>query len=166
MPYFCLQATDGKLYSNSSFKDALTTLICFTSNHCPYAQGYQSRLLKIAEEYTSSGLKMAFIMSNDGSSYPEDSYEKMLEKKLPFPYLHDVTQGTAKAFGAEATPEVFIFDRDQKLRFHGGIDDSPKDESNVTQKYAEDAIKALLTGNDVIKSEVPFIGCSIKWAIS
>lgn len=166
MPYFCLPATDGKLYTNTNFKDSLVTLICFTSNHCPYALGYESRLLKIAEEYKSSGLKMAFIMSNDGASYPEDSYEKMLEKSFPFPYLHDSTQSTAKAFGAEATPEIFIFDKNQKLRFHGAIDDSPKDESLVKEKYAEDSIQAILTGNVIARPEVPFIGCSIKWSLS
>ena len=61
---------------------------------------------------------------------------------------------------------LFIFDKNQILRFHGGIDDSPKDELLVKERYAEDAIKAILTGSKVIKAEVPFIGCSIKWAIS
>jgi len=165
MPYFCLPSTDDKLYSNSTFKESPCVAICFTSNHCPYARGYEERLRNLSEKYQSSGLQMVFIMSNDGSSYPEDNYEKMKEKDFPFPYLHDDAQTTAKAFGAEATPEVFIFDKTQKLRYHGGIDDSPKDETQVKEAYAENAIKAILTGSEVPKSEALFIGCSIKWKL-
>lgn len=165
MPYFCLPSTDSKLYTNSSFSDSLCVAICFTSNHCPYAQGYEGRLGKLWDKYKSSGLQMVFIMSNDGSSYPEDNFDKMKEKDYPFPYLHDATQTTAKAFGAEATPEIFIFDKSQKLRYHGGIDDSPKDEALVKETYAENAIKAILTGSEILKSEAPFIGCSIKWML-
>ncbi len=163
MPYFCLPGIDKKLYTNSSFQDALCIAICFTSNHCPYAIGYEERLLELWDRYKSSGLQMIFVMSNDGASYPEDSFEKMQDKDYPFPYLHDSNQSTARAFGAEATPEIFIFDKTQTLRYHGGIDDSPKDKKLVTKAYANDAIKAILTGNKIETEEAPFIGCSIKW---
>lgn len=163
IPYFCMTATDEKIYSSNSFPEAACLVVIFTSNHCPYAKLYEERIISISKEFNDKGVKFLAICSNDGQAFPEDSFENMKLKKYPFPYLHDETQQVAKAFDAQATPEAFVFDSNQVLRYHGAIDDSPETKSLVKRSYLNDAIVSVLKSEVVQTAEVPLIGCSIKW---
>jgi hypothetical protein len=106
------------------------------------------------------------INSNDAENYPEDSFEKMKERAeqrgFNFDYLHDEDQSAVRAYGAERTPEVFLFDRERKLVYHGAIDDS-RDERAVTRHYLRQALDALLAGDEPPVAETPPVGCSVKW---
>ncbi len=166
LPYFCIPGTDGKLYSNTSFSNCACLVVIFTSNHCPYAQGYKERIIALENSVRSLGVKFVTICSNDGQAFPEDSFEKMKEITYSFPYLHDKDQIVAKSFGAELTPEIFIFDGKKSLQYHGAFDDSPKDESSVKNQYVKDAIFAILEGIEVPVKQTHFIGCSIKWSLT
>ena len=99
--------------------------------------------------------------------YPDDSFDKMVEmnkaKKLNFPYLRDEGQNVANAYGAQCTPECFVFDEHRKLRYHGRIDDNPKDESKATVSDLRNAVNALIHNQKVAIELTPAIGCSIKW---
>ena len=110
---------------------------------------------------------MIMISSNDASKYPVDNFEKMQErhrdKKFNFPYLYDESQEVAKMYGAERTPEVFVFDSKGLLRYTGAIDDNYENESEVKSKYLEDALKSLIKGNKVIVEATDAVGCTIKW---
>lgn len=167
IPDFNLENIDGGFFSPGSFTDKEILLIIFSCNHCPYVQAYENRIIKIQRDYADKGLAVAAIASNDDAKYPEDSFEEMRkrakEKGFNFLYLRDYTQETAKAFDATHTPEIFLFDKERKLAFHGKIDDNWQDENAVKSTYLRDAIEELLAGKEVSVPETFTIGCTIKW---
>lgn len=114
LPSFELLNTDGKRVGSDYLKGAKAGLVAFLCNHCPYVKGSEEMLISIVKRFQADGLKTLTINSNDAGKYPEDSYEKMKEKaavlSLPYPYLHDESQGVARAFDAACTPEFYLFD--------------------------------------------------------
>lgn len=120
----------------------------------------------IQREYADRGFRLVAINSNDAERYPADSFEAMKqhasEQGFPFAYLYDADQSVARAYGPERTPEVFLFDSERRLVYHGAIDDS-RDEDAVSESYLRDAIDAVLEGRDPERSDTPPVGCSIKW---
>ena len=114
-PYinFLLPSTDGNNVSLDMASLGEYKLVIFSCNHCPYAQAWEDRIINIQKKYKSSGLSTIMISSNDAEKYPEDNFTKMKErhseKKFNFSYLYDETQEVAKMYGAERTPEVFLF---------------------------------------------------------
>ncbi len=166
-PAFTLPAaTDGKMYSLESFAQKKALVVIFSCNHCPYVQAYEDRIMEIQKDY-SKDLQIIAISSNEDENYPEDSFEKMKErasmKEFNFPYLHDATQSVAKAYGATHTPEIFLFDSERKLVFHGKIDDNWQEPQSVKSKYLRNAIDELLSGKQISVPETFTIGCTIKW---
>ena len=166
-PDFDLPGVDGKNYSLDSFKEKMGLVIIFSCNHCPYVQAYEDRIKKLQSDYADKGLGMAAINPNDSDQYEDDSFDNMkkraLEKGFNFPYLRDEDQFTAKAYGASHTPEIFLFDNERKLVFHGKIDDNWKDESKVSSHYLQEAIDELLAGKEISVPETFTIGCTVKW---
>src|SRR3954451_617927 len=160
-PDFNLPGVDGKNYSLKNFADAKILVIIFTCNHCPTAQAYEQRIIKLHEDYRDKGVALVAISPNDptavrldelGYTDLSDSLEEMKirakERGFKFPYLYDgETQSTAKAYGVVATPHVFICDAQRKLRYVGAIDDSEIHE--VQHHYARHAIEAMLAGKSV-----------------
>lgn len=167
IPNFDLEDVQGNSYNINSFENFKLLIIIFTCNHCPYAQAYEERIKQIKSDYEDKGVAVVAISSNDEIQYPEDSFEEMKkrakEKKFNFPYLQDRTQEIAKAFDATHTPEIFLFNADRQLAFHGKIDDNWKDENAVQSKYLRNAIEELLEGKQVSVTETFTIGCTIKW---
>jgi hypothetical protein len=84
------------------------------------------------------------------------------EHAFAFDYLYDEPQAVARALESERTPEVFVYDRERRLRYHGAIDDS-RDETGVSQRYLRDALDAVLAGDDPAVTETPPVGCTVKW---
>ena len=166
-PDFRLKGVDGQVTTLASFADAKILAVMFTCNHCPYVQAYEPRLIAVGRDYASQGVRLVAINANATKNYPEDSFDKMVvrarELKFNFPYLRDETQEVAAAYGAACTPEIFLFDDQRILRYHGGIDDNYKDPKQVTSPYLRKAINALLAGRDPDPSLTHAIGCSIKW---
>ena len=166
-PDFNLRGVDGKDYSLSSFRNKKILVITFMCNHCPYVQAYIDRIKAVQDDFTIKSVQVVGINANDEINYPDDSFEKMVEmnkiKKLNFPYLRDGDQKIASAYGAQCTPECFIFDSERKLRYHGRIDDSYKDENAVKTYDLRNAINALIHDKKVPIELTPAIGCSIKW---
>ncbi len=176
-PNFSLPGVDGKTYSLSSFADAKVLAIVFTCNHCPTAQAYENRIIQLQKDYASKGVALVAIMPNDPSSirldelgYTDmgDSFEEMKrraeERHFNFPYLYDGdTESASRQYGPIATPHVFIFDQDRKLRYSGRIDDVEKPTKIPNQLDARNAIDALLSGKPVAVQTTKVFGCSIKW---
>ena len=177
-PDFALPGVDGKTYRLSDFAGPDVLMVLFTSNHCPTSHGMEQRLMSLRDAYRNRSFTMVAINPNhpDGLSADElgygeygDSFAEMkpyAEKNgWDFPYLYDGdTQLIARAYGCLATPHVFVFDRERKLRYAGAFDDSryPQEET-VRKHYARDAIEAVLTGRPVkVELTKPF-GCSTKW---
>lgn len=165
-PYFKLLAVDGNTYSLDSFRDKEALIVIFSCNHCPYVRAYEDRIIQIQNDYKDR-LQIVAINSNDTTNYPEDSFEEMIkrakEKNFNFPYLRDETQEIAKAYGATHTPEIFLFNKERELVFHGKIDDNWQEPSKVKTPYLRNAIEELLANKPISVPETFTIGCTIKW---
>lgn len=164
---FSLKNVNGKNVSLSGIKDAKGYIVVFTCNNCPYAKAYEDRIIKLQEKYGSLGYPVVAINSNDPEVAPADSYAKMKEraksKKFPFVYLYDSTQEIAKTYGATRTPHVFVLDNNRVVRYIGAIDDNSEDETLVKEKYVENAVDAMRSGQEIAVKETKAIGCGIKW---
>jgi peroxiredoxin len=177
-PDFNLPGVDGRNYRLADFADAKILVVVFTCNHCPTAQAYEDRIIKLTSDYKDKGVAVVAIMPNDplairldelGYTDMSDTFEEMKirakDKGYNFPYLYDgETQAVAHAYGAVATPHLFIFDDQRKLRYTGRFDDSEKKPNQVKSKDAINAIEAILTGKKVPVEKTMAFGCSIKWA--
>jgi len=176
-PDFNLPGVVGLSYRLADFADADVLVIIFTCNHCPTAQAYEERIIKLGADYKNKGVALVAISPNDpravrldelGYSDMSDSFEEMKTRAKDmgynFPYLYDGdNQRVSLAYGPARTPHVFIFDRQRKLRYVGRIDDSEKPRL-VKSEDARNAIEALLNGKKVAVETTGTIGCSIKWA--
>jgi peroxiredoxin len=167
-PDFQLPDTNGKIVSLSDFRTAPGLLVIFMCNHCPYVKHIRGALAQLARDYSPRGLAMGGISSNDATNYPADSPAKMAEEVrsagYSFPYLYDETQEVAKAYRAACTPDIFLFDGDQRLAYRGQLDDSrPGNGIPVTAKDLRLAIDAVLAHKPIPASQKPSIGCNIKW---
>lgn len=168
-PYFSLRATDGKIYTISDFGGRNALVIIFTCNHCPYSQAYDQRLCELSRDYKEQGVAFVAVSANDPVMYPEESFEKMVERSrelgFPYPYLQDEMQIMAQAYDAACTPEIFLFDSDLRLRYHGCVDDNHHQPSLVTRHYLKEALDAVLSGEAPDPALTPVLGCSIKWKL-
>ncbi len=175
-PDFKLPGVDGKTYTLKDFADARLLAVVFTCNHCPTAQAYEARIKKFYEDYKDKGVALVAISPNDpkavrldelGYTDLDDSFEAMKirakDQKFAFPYLYDgENQATSIAYGVLATPQVYVFDQDRKLRYVGRFDDS--DVKTVTSHDTINAVEALLAGRTVPVEKTRVFGCSTKWA--
>jgi peroxiredoxin len=168
---FKLKNVDGTYYSLKNDKEAKGAIVIFTCNHCPFSQAYEQRIIDLDKKYKKLGYPVVAINPNDPVKVPEDSYDEMVKRakeyKYTFPYLHDETQQTAKAYGAMRTPHVFILtkqkDNSYKVEYIGAIDDDTENEKKEKVKYVENALDDILKGKEVKVKETKAIGCSIKW---
>ena len=167
MPEFELKDPSGKVYRSGQVYGSKGLLVAFTCNHCPYAQAIWPRLIQLAKDATKLGINTVGINPNIHPGYPEDAPERMKEKMkewgIPFPYLIDETQGVAKTFQAQCTPDLYLFDSSHKLEYHGRLDDNWKEESKVKRRELREAIDNLVSGKPVSGKQYPSMGCSIKW---
>jgi len=177
-PDFELLGTDGKKHKLAEYTGGEALVVLFTSNHCPTSHSIERRLQKFYEEYKGKGVKLLAINPNhpDGLSKDElgygefgDSYAEMKpyaeKNKWTFDYLYDGdTQAIARAYGCLATPHVFVFDKNLKLRYQGRFDDSRfYDDSTVKSKDCQNAVDAILAGKPVAVELTKPMGCSTKW---
>ncbi len=167
-PPFELPATDGKKYAlGEPSMDVRATVVYWTCNHCPYALAWHDRLIAVAETYGDQDVRFLAINSNDPKKKPEDSFDSMKERvkvegNWPHPYLHDDSQEVAKAYGVTKTPELFVFDEDLRLRYHGAPDADYEDPSQEAA-WLRAAVDDLLGGRNVEMAESEPVGCTIKW---
>ena len=164
---FSLPATDGKTYGLTDIAGDKGTALIFTCNHCPFVRAWDDRLVGLGSEFMGQGVGFGAISSNDPAQYPTDDFAHMQERGqelgMPYPYLYDESQEVARAYGAERTPEIFLFDAAGKLQYHGTIDDSYEDESAVQSTYLRDALAAVVAGDRVPVADTAPVGCTIKW---
>jgi len=167
-PDFRLPDTNGKMVSLMDFEKSRALLVIFMCNHCPYVKHVRSSLAQLARDYMSRGVAIVGISSNDVKNYPADSPKSMAEEAKAagyiFPYLYDETQEVAKAYHAACTPDLYIFDGEQRLAYRGQFDDSrPGNGISVTGKDVRSALDMLLAGKPVPANQKASIGCNIKW---
>jgi peroxiredoxin len=175
-PDFSLPGVDDKTHSLADYAGSPILVVVFTCNHCPIAQMYEQRIQQLETDYRDRGVTVVAIEPNDpkalridelDSSDISDSLDEMKirfeYKHLHYPYLYDgETQLVARAYGPQATPHVFIFDKDRKLRYEGRMDNSYRREMVNTQD-ARNAIDALLASREIAVKHTGVFGCSTKW---
>jgi len=167
-PDFCLPGVDGRDWALADFADADALVIVFSCNHCPYVVAYEDRLIALQREFKDRAVRFVAICSNDATTHPADGFEAMKahaeSKGFPFPYLRDDTQAVARAYNAACTPDIFVFDAQQRLVANTRIDDNWKDASAVTRHDLRDMLTATLAGQQAPFEPEPSMGCNIKWS--
>ncbi len=175
-PDFALPGIDGQTHKLADYAAAKVLVIVFTCNHCPTAQLYETRIKKLVADYRGKGVAFVAINPNspeavrlDELGYTdvgddlEDMKVRAAYRHFNFPYLYDgANQAVANAYGPKATPHVFVFDAQRKLRFEGRVDSSQR-ESLVKTHETRNAIDALLAGRPVAVEHTGVFGCSTKW---
>lgn len=142
--------------------------VIFMCNHCPYVVHILDGLAQAGQQLIDQGIAVVAISANDATNYPADGPEKMAQLShdaaLPFPYLYDETQETARAYNAQCTPDLYLFDADHALYYRGQFDSSrPGSGLPVTGESLLQAASDLLAGKQPPASPTPSVGCSIKW---
>ncbi|MBI5133491.1 MAG: thioredoxin family protein [Thaumarchaeota archaeon] len=163
-----LPSVDGKKYSLSSFAGKKALLIIFMCNHCPYVRPKMPKMVELQSRYGDIGFQLVGINPNDPAKYPDDNFDGMQkaagEQQFNFPYLVDDGGTIAKKYGAVCTPDPYLFNEKMELVYHGRFDDAhgkPGDEATTNE--LEEAIKQVLSGNNLTVKQFPSMGCSIKW---
>lgn len=167
-PDFHLPATDGKSYSLADIKGERGFLVMFICNHCPYVKAVADRIASDAALLHRLGIGVVAISANDVKEYPEDDLEHMkIEARLndfSFPYLYDESQDTAKAYGAQCTPDFFGYNAEGELQYRGRLDASGR--HAATLDIRRDLVEAMQlvaeTGHGPV-DQIASTGCSIKW---
>jgi len=164
---FDLPGVDGKGHSLTAYAAKEAIVVVFTCNHCPYAQAWEDRLIQIQADYATRGVQLLAISANDAAKHPDDDFPKMkaraAAKGFNFPYLYDESQAVARAYGAQRTPEIFVFDKARALRYQGTVDDNYEEPTAVKTPYLRQALDAVLAGKAATTSETAPVGCTIKW---
>jgi len=165
-PEFSLPDPDGVMHSLGDDKQAY--LVMFICNHCPFVKHVREELAHIGRDYLSQAVSIIAINSNDVTTHPGDSPDKMKEEATAwgygFPYVFDESQEVAKAYHAACTPDFFLFDAGKKLVYRGQLDASrPSNDVPVTGRDLRDALDAVLNDRPVADEQTPSIGCNIKW---
>ena len=152
-----------------SMKDALKekgVLVMFSCNTCPYVVKNQERTISISEYALKMNVGVIVLNSNEALRNDDDSYNDMKayakEQHYRWNYVVDNNHEVADAFGANRTPECFLFDKNLKLVYHGAIDDNPSDASAVVRNHLKEAITELVKNKDVSVKETKSVGCTIK----
>ena len=166
---FSLKNIDNSMVSLADYKDAKGFIVTFTCNTCPFAVLYEDRIQALNEKYASQGYPVIAIMPNNTDVKPGDNMQAMKkrgeEKGFTFPYLIDKGQKVYPKFGATKTPHIYVLEKTKKgdvVKYIGAIDDNHEDASAVKIKFIENAVDALLKGEEVMQKETKAIGCSIK----
>jgi peroxiredoxin len=176
-PDFRLMGTDDRTWSLKDFAPFKLVVVVFSCDHCPTAQAYEDRLIRVALDYQKQGVGMVVISPNspkalnlaemgytDVGDTLEDMKIRAKDKKFPFPYLYDGDdQKAALAYGPVATPHVFILDEKRLLQYAGRVDGKEKPGSGNAEDL-RNALDALLAGKTPSPATTKVFGCSIKWA--
>ena len=168
-PDFKLKNVDGKEVSFASFPKAKGYIVVFTCNTCPYAIGYEQRIIDLDNKFRPQGYPVIAINPNDPEASTADTFDKMRElaknKKYPFPYLFDAGQKVTDQYGAKRTPHLFIVSKTAKgnvVEYVGAIDNDPEGNNTQKTKYAEDVIAALKSNQKPAITQTKEIGCTVK----
>ena len=166
---FTLKNIDNKMVSLADYKSAKGFIVIFTCNTCPYAVAYEDRINALNKEYAPLAYPVIAINPNDPEAAPKETFEHMqkkaADKGFTYPYLQDVGQTVYPKYGATKTPHIYILQKDKKqlvVRYIGAIDDNYKDAADVSDRYVEKAVDALLAGKPVAQATTVAVGCGIK----
>ncbi len=161
-----LKDVSGKEISIKETVKKNGVLVMFSCNTCPYVIKNQERTLDVAAHAEKNNIGVIILNSNEGQRDDEDSYEQMKAyakaQGYKWNYAVDKNNEIADAFGANRTPECYLFNSDLKLVYHGAIDDSPADAGSVSRQHLKVAVDELSAGKEITVKESRSVGCGIK----
>ncbi|MCP9751188.1 thioredoxin family protein [Ferruginibacter sp. HRS2-29] len=161
-----MKDVSGKDISIKDAKKENGVLVMFSCNTCPYVIKNQVRTKNVAQLATKYKLGVIILNSNEAQRTSDDSFDAMKayakEQGYAWNYVVDKNSELADAFGANRTPECYLFDKNLKLVYHGAIDDNPSDENAVSAQYLRTAIKAVAHNEEIAVKESKSVGCTIK----
>ena len=177
-PFFNLPGVDGNEHSLNDFDSSDILVVIFTCNHCPTAQAYEDKIIRLTSDYQDKGVAVVAILPNDDSALSlaecgysdlDDSFESMKirakDKHFNFPYLYDgKDEEVSMNYGPQATPHAFVFDKERMLRYRGRIDDTENPYVEPKTTDLRNALDEMLAGREVTVKTTKTFGCSIKWA--
>lgn len=168
MPKSTLKMKDvsGREVSMKDIMKEKGVLVMFSCNTCPYVIKNQERTVAIAAYAQKMNLGVIILNSNEAQRGSDDSFDDMKayakDQKYNWSYVIDKNNEVADAFGANRTPECFLFDKELKLVYHGAIDDNPSDAGAVGRNHLKEAINELNAGKEISVKESRSVGCTIK----
>jgi thioredoxin-related protein len=161
-----MQDVSGKSMAMKDAKKDNGVLVMFSCNTCPYVVKNQERTIAISKYATKNNIGVIILNSNEAYRGKDDSFDAMKayskEQEYKWNYVVDKNHEVADAFGANRTPECFLFDKNLKLVYHGAIDDSPSDVTAIKRIHLQEAINELVAGKEITVKESRSVGCSIK----
>ena len=163
-----INCIDQQAWSLSQQTNNQAVVVIFMCNHCPYVVHIIEGLVRCANDYMDQGIAFVAINANDVTQYPDDSPEKMTafahQHSIPFPYCFDETQVVAKAYQAACTPDLYVFDQQHHCVYRGRFDNStPGNGQPVTGIDLRQALRRVLSGQPHLTTQLPSMGCNIKW---
>ncbi|TVQ80471.1 MAG: thioredoxin family protein [Bradymonadales bacterium] len=170
-----MKGIDGKEYTLQSVKGEKGTLVVFTCVHCPFVVAWDPRLANLVEEFRAKGINTIYINPNDYEAEKRDHPDHMrtqmanlvenTELTTPIPYVVDSTSKVARLFGATRTPEIFLFDANNRLVYTGAIDSNHREApaQGSEDDFLRVALTALVEGKPITKAQTVSRGCTIKW---
>jgi len=159
---FSLPDTSGVDRALKAVKGKNGTVLLFISVQCPVSNGYNDRMEKLAQDYKAKGINVIGINSNVTED-PESVKNHASEKHLTFVILKDGGNKIADKLGATRTPEAYLLDANNKLVYHGRIDNS-QNPAQIESNDLRNALDSLLAGKPIEKTEAKAFGCNIKRA--
>jgi peroxiredoxin len=164
---FSLRGVDGKTWSLADVRGPNGTLVVFICNHCPYVKASIDRIVAEAGDLREIGINTIAIMPNDTRGHPQDSFESMQlfarAHGFTFPYVIDESQETARAYGAQCTPDFFGFNAKDELQYRGRLDATRPGQASGARRDLHEAMKLIAETGHGPQQQFPSMGCSIKW---
>jgi len=164
---FALRGVDGKTYALADVRGPKGTLVVFICNHCPYVKASIDRIVAEAKALKEIGIGTIAIMPNDPTAYREDSFDNMqafaAQHRFGFPYVIDETQATARAYGAQCTPDFFGFNAKDELQYRGRLDAARIEPMPNARRDLFEAMREVVETGRGPAEQFPSMGCSIKW---
>ena len=162
-----MTGVDGKATTIADAAGKKGTMVVFTCNSCPWVKAWDKRMVALGNKYLKKDIGVIAINANDPAVREIDGFEgnkqRAKARRMKYAYVVDQTSDVARAFGATRTPEVFLFDAEGKLVYHGAIDDDARHEKDVEERYLRNALTAVAAGKKVELAETKALGCTIKW---
>jgi peroxiredoxin len=157
---FSLKDFNGMVHSLSDYKNSKAIVLMFIATQCPVSNAYNSRMVKLYDEFSKKDIAVIGINSNEQENVNEIK-DHANKNGFKFPVLKDVNNVVADKFGAGHTPEIFVLNSNYEILYHGRIDDS-RDESGVGSRDLASALNEILSGRPVSNPETKAFGCTIK----
>jgi peroxiredoxin len=160
-PSFDLPGVDGRRHALADY-DGMPVAVVFSCVHCPYVVAWEDRLNDVARDYAGRAAVVAINSNDHAGDRLEQMEARAREKGFVFPFLRDESQDVAHAYQPARTPEVFLFDAERRLVYHGAPDSDYQDAGGAVP-YLRQALDAVLAGDEPPVAETPAVGCTIKW---